>query len=79
MRPRALYILQIWQDSDKEQAWRAKLEDVDSQATLAFGSIDELARFLRRNQGRPANRAGEESPSNEPAGRRPESAGRKRS
>ena len=52
MRREALFVLHIWCESDREEVWRARLEDLRSQETRVFQSLEALTRYLYEHSAR---------------------------
>ncbi|MEX2541666.1 MAG: hypothetical protein WD314_07650 [Trueperaceae bacterium] len=46
MREDVLYVLRLWRDSDRENCWRASLENIRTGSRQAFSSPTALNRFI---------------------------------
>jgi hypothetical protein len=48
MRKEAAYILRLWCDSERDQHWRASLENLRTRESKAFADLNKLTVFLEQ-------------------------------
>jgi hypothetical protein len=49
MRKERLYLLRVWSDGEKQDAWRASLENLRTKELVKFKNLDELQVFLNEH------------------------------
>ena len=49
-RKSVTYALRLWCDGEREAAWRASLENLQTKERVNFSSVDKLVCFLKTNQ-----------------------------
>lgn len=51
MREDVLYVLRLWRDADRENCWRASLENIRTGSREVFSSPAALNRFIAGETG----------------------------